>query len=489
MATTNPAVTGISPDIRVTDASGVIAGLIRRDGASQAIAPPTGLLNSAGLVSVAVLGDSIARNHYSPRTSAALAGTIRAVTTFGAWGAFAAYLSSGRAFFDVYACEGYSGQQTHEIFNSLLSSTATETYGVAETIGIGVANRKPSIVFEIAGTNDMIFAVAADITSGAALRRAIAGRRALWAYIRSWGGRPIAVSLFPRQGTFSAAAGAMTQNQLKPFTAEWNAAFKAAADADGVDWLDAYTPCAVADGGWRAGFIFNNGSDDPQGIHPSYLASLEVGRAGGAMLQRIIGGAPLIPRLELGGNPIYSASFVAGSRRQAFANFGDGTLVSTAGWASRFDPQADSSFGVNAPTQDLSGGQTLRFVKPANTGSRYADWSGPTLTVAAGQEYVLFADMRSRQVDSFASGEISVVDRTSGSGSPFQPIAALSIQSRRAPDGVATDSGLLRVLLTYRVPTGINSVSPLIAINRSAGGGAVGQDEVYISNIGQLRLA
>lgn len=447
-------------------------------------------LISAGMVSVGGIGDSIVRNNYSGLNSGGLAGWIRKSTGFGCWITYACALSGGRAYPDVYAYEGYSGNTGDQILAAALDASATETWGAASTIPIGIRARTPKVVFDMSGTNNLYLSTLANVTNGTSLQRAIAERRAIWAYLRACGALPIAMSLLPMQGS-TAGTGGMTGAACAPYVPAWNTAMKAAADADSVPWVDGYTPCAASSGGgWKAGYVYHNGADDAIGLHPSALASLAIGAAAAQVLISAIAAAPALPRIYDGSSPIYSAAFVSGGNRQYFSNFSNPLFSSTTGWASRYDPDGDSSFGLYTPTQDVAGGGTLRFVKPSAATTRYADWRGPTLAVTAGQEYIVFADVRLKQCDALAATGFQIADDTSASASRYQPLAVTDISSREAPVGSVIDSGVMRMALYYKVPTSITAVCPMVVINRGVTGGSSGlQDEVYISNLGQLRLS
>ena len=448
------------------------------------------ILSASSVVSVGVIGDSIARNNYSATNSGGLVGTIRKSTGFGCWVTYACALSGGRAYPDVYAYEGYSGNTGDQILAAALDASVTELWGPASTIAIGIRARTPKLVFDMSGTNNLYLSTLANVQNGTALARAVAERRAIWAYLRACGALPIALSLLPMQGS-TAGSGGLTGAVCAPYVPAWNTAMQAAAVIDGVPWVDGYTPCAiVSGGGWKTGYVYHNGADDVIGLHPSALASLAIGAAAGAVLNAAISGAPALPTIYDGSSPIYAAAFAAGGNRQYFSNFSNPLFTSTTGWASRYDPEGDSSLALYTPTQDTTGGGTLRFVKPSNAGTRYADWRGPPLAVTAGQEYLAFFSVRFKQCDSLAAVQVHIADDTSASGSRYQPMAVTDISNREAPAGTAVDSGVLRMALYYKVPTGVNAVCPMVVVNRGTAGGTAGQqDEIYLSNLGQLRLS
>jgi hypothetical protein len=460
---------------------------------------PTPTAIAARAVVVSAAGDSIVRNMYSPSAAGGPAGTYRRWTGFGAWLMWASFYSGGKFWADTYALEGYSGNRTFQVYNLLQSDTATEGWGAqataaansatTQTIAVGLRARTCQIVVDMSGTNDMLYAPSAQIVDGSALQRAIAGRRAIWAYMRTIGKSPAALSLLPREGSLNGGAGTMTQDQLKPYVPTWNAAMKAAAEADGVPWIDAYAVCAAAGGGWKTGYVYHNGADDPTYLHPSLLASMEIGKAAVPVLSSMIASAPAIPRILLGASEIYNNAFVAGDPRTFYDNFDSGLFPSTEGWGLNFDPQGDSTLTVFTPTQDVSGGGTLRLRKPSSASTGYASYLGPSKTVAAGQERLFIFDVRFVSFDSFSSFAVKIVDRTSGSTSINQPIASLDISGREAPALTAWDTGVGRFVLYYKIPTGITTIAPMLEINRAAGGAAGGFDELYVSNMPQIRLS
>lgn len=444
--------------------------------------------SSQSIVTLAVVGDSTARNQYSPINHGGLVGDSRMPTVFGGFVELAAYMTGGLAYPDLYAYEGYSGQKTDQILASFLTASATENYGVAETIAIGIQARKPTITFDTSGTNDMIYAPIADMTSGDALARCIAGRRQIWAFLRACGSTPVAVSLFPAQGSYQTSGSCMTQEQLIPYKVIWNAALKAAALQDGVAWLDAYTPCADGAGHWKPGYIRHNGVDDTYGIHPSLLASMAIAPYAAAIVCAAVTQSPRIPRLYAGGSPVYSAAFVASDKRQYFGSFAGALFPDASSWSIRSNPQANMVLALSAPSQDANGG-TLKCSKPATNAAGYGDSIGTNKTVIAGQEYLWFADIRFYQCDGYAALAVNISDQTPASGSFCQPICSCGIESLSIPALSSFDSGVLRVAGYYRVPVGVTTVAPMIVINRDAGGASTGEDAVYISNFGQLRLS
>lgn len=63
----------------------------------------------------------------------------------------------GRAWANIYAVEGYSGQRTDQIFDQMLQPTATINPTHITPTKVGVLACKPDIVIEFSGTNDNYF--------------------------------------------------------------------------------------------------------------------------------------------------------------------------------------------------------------------------------------------------------------------------------------------------------------------------------------------
>lgn len=479
----------------VVDSAGNVIGAVNRYGvvapigslppdvfASQLAAPSSTAALSAQLaglgvsaavrstarVAVASVGDSISRNNYTNLASGGNIGQVRGWTGFGAWVAMAAGLTGGACWADVYACEGYSGKRTDEILALLQPAGTTETWGPASTIPVGIASRTPQIVVDMSGTNDLTYYENAADAYGIA--KTVAGRLAIWNYIRSVGAQPVALSLLPR------TAPAAFANRVPAY----NAAIKAAAAAANVPFVDVYTGCANADGTWKPGFIYHQGVNDITGLHPSWLAtSTVIAPALAATLKSIIYQGRSIPRIAPGNGPLYSTAFV-NANGDYFKNWGDGALPNTTGWVSRYDPQGDSSFGLITPTIDAAGGGTIQFIKPVQSGSTYADWRSPAVTVAAGQRFLAFADVKFKSADGLGGLSFLVTDST------YQPMASFAVATGESPVGF--DGPVGRIALDYIVPTGVTGVYITAVINRSSGGTS-GSDAIQIANVGQIRLA
>jgi GDSL-like Lipase/Acylhydrolase family len=384
-----------------------------------------------------------------------------------------------------------------------ISNVATATNATASLIlgdkkPNGIQANTPNITVVIAGTNDMNQATYAEHASGVAMQRCVAGLRALWAYVRACGSTPIAVSLFPGNGTWAytpnTTATVTEQRAYKPL---WNAAIKAAAITDNVSYFDAYAVCGNSDGSWKTGFIeggyaggpfFGNlVGEDPFGMHPGLNSMRPLGMALAPILAVMAGASPKVPRLYPSATAIYNAPYVADARG-GYANFVNGILASTLSNISfDYNPQGDGVVAISTPTMDISGGGTIKISKPssATSGGFARCMVGTPLTVSAGQTYVFFADIRAVQADSNTTYAVYIADGTAG-GTTNQPIAQWSFTGSQSR--AAVDTGILRVMVSYTVPTGCTSIKAYAQIGQGAG--TVGNtDALYVANFGQLRLS
>lgn len=423
-------------------------------------------VNPRGFLRVGAIGDSIVRNNYSPSNSGGDIGLTRIWTGFGAWVFLSAALTNGNCYADIYSLEGYSGFRTDQILSSALGPLSTEAWGVSSDIGVGLQSRKPDIVFDMSGTNDLTFYENLSDPNG--IDKTVAGRRGIWSYIRQNGGVPIAMSLLPRDDGYGLISAA------------YNDAIKAAAETDGVVFVNAYDDCANPDGTWRTGYIYHNGSDDPTGLHPSWLGTQVIARLAAEALENICLGSASIPRIVSGSPSIYTIPYRVGPGNY-YEQFIDGSLGTLSGVLSRYDPDGDSSFQTASQSIDLSqDGQTVEFIKPSSNDSRYADWTTDSNVVVGGQEYLVFADVQFSSFDSFSTLIFGVTDNT------YQPLQRFAVSSGDALNGYESD--VMRIVLTVPIPPNVTRLRPHIVINRSSGGLPGGNDTIKVANLGCLRI-
>jgi hypothetical protein len=458
-------------------------------------------IRSATVPTMGVLGDSFAQNQFQDVFFGGLAGYVRSIQPQFSFVAQACYLSGGAFHPDPYSFEGYSGKRTDEILTLALGPTATTNWAQT-TIAAGIQNRKPTFTLVTPPTNDLNQTTRVDLASGAGLARAIAGQRALWAYVRACGSSPIAMSLLPGNGTwqFEPTAGATqtaTITELRALKPAWNAALKAAATADGVPWFDGYAVTANPDGSWLAGMIqgsytggpFNGNlvGEDPFGIHPGLNAMQPLGAALSALTKTLIAAAPSVPRLYPGGNPIQSAAYVADARG-GWVNFDTGLFPDLSNISFDINQASAASAALLTPTIDIAGGGTVQISKPTGAvASVSRAYAGPAKTVVAGQSYLFRVDVRVQQGDPFTTMSVQICDGTSGSGSLNQPLTKYGFTGGQSR--TAIDTGVLTVMLPFVVPAGVNSLKAYLTIEGSASGTAGGTDRLSAANLGMRRLS
>lgn len=227
----------------------------------------------SGVVQFGLLGDSIARNQFSYNvTNTARIGTAY-VFTGRAFALWITQLLGRRAWLNVYACEGYSGYRSEQVFGAMLPPNYTVPIGAANdaTIPYGVLSNAPKLCFEVSGTNNL--------GAGDSLQTMLQGRRAIWTRMLSNGILPVVVSLMPRSSP--AINGGLVPT--------WNAALAAECVKWGLPFIDAYTPCANSDGTWKTGYTYINNADDPAGLHPGNEACQAIAAAGYAVLAPLLG--------------------------------------------------------------------------------------------------------------------------------------------------------------------------------------------------------
>jgi lysophospholipase L1-like esterase len=413
------------------------------------------------------VGDSIIQNHYGSVDSAGLAGVHRSIQLGGAWLHWACGLLDGMCIPDVYALEGNSGLKTWEIIAALKAPNATIPYGVSETIAVGLAARRPDIAIDMSGTNDVTYYNGLSDAQGPA--KSAAFRQQIWAYIRSLGIQPMAMSMLPRDDALTAQS------------AIYNAAYKAAADADGVPWIDVYTPCAQASGLWKAGYTYRVGANDALGLHPWLQGTTKGVAPAVANALRELCSPAKIPRLVAGGYLDNEANF-ATDNRFYYGQPVDGRFPTTQ-FAVRIDGDANCAVSIAANTIDSAGGNTLETTKATGAAASYSDTLSSTgYAVTPGREYITILDVQFEYTGSvYSNMTVQVVNQEN------RALTEAYIENRNftAP----TKMSVYRLTLRYKAPIGTTSIKLMTAVNRLAGGVAGGQDIIRIANVSHLRVA
>lgn len=313
------------------------------------------------------LGDSITRSMMAEWGSS----VTRWGFTTKAWAAYAAFLSNRTFWVDPAACEGYSGQRTDQILSSMLAASATTSFGPTGkkvTIPYGVRATGVKRCFEMSGTNDVTFYTGGDPST------AVTNRRAIWAALRAAGVEPVALSLLPRGDAYNADVP------------DWNDAFEAAALADGVQWIDIWTPCQTA-GSWKTGYNWSNGAvDASSGLHPG---------ADGCLLGIAPAVAAAITSAKTKTPSLVSstqARLIRGEQQReidVFSSSWDGLFSSASNWPKRFEPTYVSVRSVGADALADVGNALTISCGPEAT-EFYTDTKSPTLTVVSGERYGVF---------------------------------------------------------------------------------------------------
>lgn len=342
------------------------------DSASSNYNKVIGLRNKP--IMIGAIGDSITRNQ---------------ITTYAqSWGTFVAWVGRnwllrtamklhGRAWANIYAVEGYSGQRTDQIYDQMLPPTAVINPTHTTPQPIGVLANKPDICIEFSGTNDNYF----QVNSKEAM---IAGRRAIWERLIENGITPVALSLLPNSLTD-------VRNTRIP---EWNLAIKEEAERMGIVFVDIYTPCNDGNGHFKSGWNWNNGVPDTiDGLHPGAEACEQIAITVAEALDKIIGTRVSTPTVYAN-TAIYTKPYDSSKKGEEYKLFDSGVFPSVTGWTPRYEnAYLTSTRDVAADTFSKYGNTlTINLSKVAG-GDGYSDTAGPAITVVAGEKYGVFFNM------------------------------------------------------------------------------------------------
>lgn len=426
-------------------------------------APAAPQLHTDTLPTVGAIGNSICRNQYTPMEWKGLVGTNRQWTAFGA---FVFFGCEGLAVPDIQAFEGHSGRTSAEIARLLLPAGSAEPWGAGQKIPAGIASLKPDITVIISSTNDLLLAPPDKIASGKALEEALEGLKENIRYVKSTGSIPVVCNIPPIEGLTPLVPGASIPNDITTVVPTWNAEIKDLCEREDVWYCDIFSACARDDGSarWKEGFVFRNGSEtegrpeDAWKVHPSLLASLAIAReALRPVLKQIIG--PDCPKLP--------------------EDPGADSEIAPGKWKVDYDPEGDSSLEVAGNADSTA--EIVRFRKPSHEGGRYAQWKPGDIAVVPGQTYLYAVDLNLASSDGRASLGFSIGDWVKGSASRGQPLTGISTARLTTPG--ASDTGTFRASGFFTIPAGITRVSPIVSINRSAGGKEGGEDVVTLGNL------
>lgn len=329
-------------------------------------------------IMIGALGDSITRNQYTSTTP--WTGDVGEVFSFTAraWALWACQLSGRRAWCNVEAVEGYSGYRTDQILAAMLPANNTRTIGPSGNQAAkpyGVRAVRPDFCFVMAGTNDL--------TQGVSSAAAVANLRAIWEALRAGGVEPIAISLLPRDSPAPYAADVPA----------WNAAIEAAADTDGVAFIDVYTNCDNGSGGFKSGWAYIGGAPDATGLHPGNEACHQMAADIAASLAAFLPALPHTTYVDSATTCVIESGAETHTV-DLLSDFGGGIFPSADGWGARYEPNAASTVSVSA-TSPAEIGNALTVSYGAQSGDGYSDRNGPTaVTVVPGARYAVMARIK-----------------------------------------------------------------------------------------------
>ena len=425
-------------------------------------APPQ--LNINTVPTVSVVGNSIARNMYTPAEWGPLIGTTREWTSFGA---FVFFACDGLAIPDVYAAEGYSGKTSSEIADLMQPKDATEPWGTNQRIPVGIAAHKPDITVLVVSGNDLLLAKPSDIASGAALGASLEGLKDDIHRVQSLGSIPVVCNLTPIEGLTPYVPWASVPNDITDLVPTWNKEIEELCKTENVWYCDIFSACAKSDGSnrWKDGFVYLKGSEVEGGpsnarkILPSQMASLAIAReALHPVLEKVIG--PKCPKV-----PSVSVTNVAPPLES---------------WKIDWDREADSSFDSAAPGSS-PGTNAMSFQKPTRADGDYVQWMSADIDVKPGQTFLYAVDLHIVCSDNQCSQRFAISDRTEGSASKGQPLTCAGINCETTPGKVDTEK--FRASGIFTIPKGITKINASFSINRSKGGLDGEIDQASIENL------
>lgn len=321
-------------------------------------------------IMIGAIGDSITRNQIT-------------MSDNGVWGVYYAWVGrnwllrtamklQGRAWANIYAVEGYSGQRTDQIFDQMLQPTATINPTHITPTKVGVLACKPDIVIEFSGTNDNYF----QENSKEAM---VAGRRAIWQRLIDNGITPVALSLLPNSLTD-------VRNTRIP---EWNQAVKEEADKMGVVFVDIYTNCANGTH-FKDGWNWNNGVPDViDGMHPGAEACEQISIDLANALDKIIGTRVSTPTVYAN-TAIYTKPYDATKKGEEYKLFDTGLFPTI--WNPRYENGNQTTTKTVSHDETFSKYGNTFEIEITNTTSNdgYSDFISPPLSVVAGEKHGVF---------------------------------------------------------------------------------------------------
>lgn len=406
------------------------------------------------------IGDSITRNSYAVASPAGLGDVPQWQSR--AWPLWATQLTARRAWTDINAVEGYSGYTSAEILAAMLEETNVRTIGTGGNtaeIPYGVRAVKPDYCFTLIGTNDIR-------TGLVAMGDFIDNLEAIWAALRAVGVEPVAVSLLPANSPATHQANVTT----------WNAAIEAAADAAGIIYCDVYTNCNDGSGGFKAGWTYIGGIEDPTGLHPGNEAAHQMAADIAATLNASLPVKNRTPYVSSATEFTISDGHFTEVGTLA-DTLGGGLFSSTTGWGARYENAATTaSVSAVAPAQV---GNALTVTLPTPGSDVYSDRYGPAaVAVTPGETYGVTARI------SFAAGhqeDALVFGLMGGAGIGECLWQMKSLDSKTASTSAGASLGARDVYFEVTIPPGVTSVRPwVLTTGKAASTGA----ELSVAQLG-----
>lgn len=331
------------------------------------------------------LGDSITRNQLSPENKSF--GDITRWTS-RSWLPKVAMKMNRKAWANIYAVEGYSGERTDQIYNSMLDANSVLNTTHTTPQPNGVLANSPDVCIEFSGTNDNYFSYS--------LEHMITNRKLIWQRLIDNGIIPIALSLLPNSLT-----GDVRNTQIPT----WNARIKEEASAMGIIFVDVYTPCVGDDGGFKYGLNFSLGVPDVvDGLHPGSDGCIIIADEISKVLNERLFTRRETATVKYGNENNTNRLAYNQADLESYKLFdSDGlfTDIST-NWQKRYDNNYLLSTRTAIDDNSFSQyGNTLTVEYPYidNSSDGYSDFFSPSIDVVAGEKYGIFFRMGFEPID------------------------------------------------------------------------------------------
>jgi len=423
-----------------------------------------GLPNKA--IMIGAIGDSITRNQIAIYDQS--------------WGTFYAWVGrnwllrtsmklQGKAWTNIYAVEGYSGQRTDQIYDQMLAPTATINPTHTTPQPVGVLACKPDICIEFSGTNDNYF----QVNSKEAM---VAGRRAIWERLIVNGITPVALSLLPNSLTD-------VRNTRIP---EWNLAIKEEAERMGIVFVDIYTICNDGNGHFKSGWNWNNGVPDVlDGLHPGAEACEAIATVLAEALEKIIGTRISTPTVYAN-TAIYTKAYDSTKKGEEYKLFDTGVFPSVTGWTPRYENAymtTTRAVSSDATFSKYGNTLTINFTK-INGGDGYSDTISPSISVTAGEKYGIFFNVGFEAKNNTDSLQFGVSYNTNYSELITFFIGGAGNDSASTKEGASIGGTYYQEII---IPDGCTSIRLFFSNNIKDGSTVSAGQKLKLANVGTVR--